>query len=99
MTHAAVKLSSVTPEGPPGVVRAYFLAAMRASSTALKSASPKPSILAALYTSLAAAATGVLWETTSPSWMARRRSFCWCFRGKAVGYRRSAMAGPFRVNI
>lgn len=34
-----------------------------------------------------------------PSATASRRSFCWCFRGKAGGYWRAEMAGPLSANM
>mmetsp|Transcript_5895 Transcript_5895/g.10639 ORF Transcript_5895/g.10639 Transcript_5895/m.10639 type:complete len:216 (-) Transcript_5895:403-1050(-) len=89
---------ALMPRPATALAGVHFLAS-RASRTALKSASPWPLALADLYISFAAAATGVAWANCSPRAIARRMSFCWCFRGNAVGYLRSAIAGPFRLNM
>ena len=45
------------------------------------------------YMSLAAAATGRVMPPSPAASSARRMSFCWCFRGKAVGYFPCTMEG------
>ena len=60
--------------GPLFLVVAVYTAAM--------SLSPSPSPWACLYSSFTAVATGRGWPTLSPMASARRRSFCWCLRGK-----------------
>lgn len=52
-----------------------------------------------LYISLAAAAIGKAWSSSSPRASASRMSFCWCLRGKAGGKLRDDIPGPLSLNI
>jgi hypothetical protein len=83
-----------------------------------------PWLFATLYSSFAAAAIGVGWETDSAnpraslmSWihwlhfwddsvdlnsvcnLEYLQTFCWCFKGKAVGYRDLTIDGPYSEYI
>mmetsp|Transcript_28204 Transcript_28204/g.71915 ORF Transcript_28204/g.71915 Transcript_28204/m.71915 type:complete len:291 (-) Transcript_28204:480-1352(-) len=80
-------------------VSSYLCALIIASSTALKSSSPSPLPRACRYAALAADATGSVCACWSPSWMASRMSFCWCFRGNAGAYLCAIMLGPFMANM
>mmetsp|Transcript_9571 Transcript_9571/g.19251 ORF Transcript_9571/g.19251 Transcript_9571/m.19251 type:complete len:273 (+) Transcript_9571:130-948(+) len=58
------------------------------------SSSLLPAARAALKTSLAVAASGKAWPTSSPRPMASLTSFCWCFSGKAGAKSPSSILGP-----